>query len=172
MINKIKIKPKLHLPAKPLPKPSYWYCEICEKKYAKKGKYQHLKTDTHKRNEGKIGPAVQRITKKSEDYVENRLKKLIKQKILNESLVGGTLLDDPTIENLAEPPLQAPANPSTSAEPASLPKRLQEKVKNLFNEIIPYYIPEPIKQLKFIPEAISNFTTKIIPTAISNFFFP
>ena len=206
MINKIKIKPKPHLPAKPLPKPSYWYCEICEKKYAKKGKYQHLKTDTHKRNEGKIGPAVQRITKKSEDYVENRLKKLIKQKILNESFVGGTLLDDPIIENSAEPPLQAPANPSTSAEPpvpkkkirrikalprrqtpaeqapatpakpatepASLPKRLQEKVKNLFNEIIPYYIPEPIKRLKFIPEAISNFTTKIIPKAISNFFFP
>ena len=91
-------------------------------------------------------------------------------------------MDDPIIENSAEPPLQAPANPSTSAEqapatpakpatePASLPKRLQEKVKNLFNEIIPYYIPEPIKRLKFIPEAISNFTTKIIPEAISNFF--
>ena len=75
------------------------------------------------------------------------------------------------------PAEQAPATPAKPAtkpatEPASLPKRLQEKVKNLFNEIIPYYIPEPIKRLKFIPEAISNFTTKIIPKAISNFFFP
>ena len=42
MVNKIKIKPKKYIP---MPKPSYWYCDICKKKYAKGGKYQHLKTD-------------------------------------------------------------------------------------------------------------------------------
>ena len=109
MINKIKIKPKPHLPAKPLPKP------LVPKKI-------------------------------------RRIKAL------------------PRRQTPAE---QAPATPAKPAtEPASLPKRLQEKVKNLFNEIIPYYIPEPIKRLKFIPEAISNFTRKIIPEVISNFFFP
>ena len=46
MINKIKIKPKKD----EIPKPSYWYCDLCKKKYTKKGKYQHLKTDLHKRN--------------------------------------------------------------------------------------------------------------------------
>ena len=109
MINKVKIKPKTHLPAKPLPKP----------------------------------------------LVPKKIRKI------------------KALPRRQTPDEQAPATPAKPAtEPASLPKRLQEKVKNLFNEIIPYYIPEPIKRLKFIPEAISNFTTKIIPKAISNFFFP
>ena len=107
MINKVKIKPKTHLPAKPLPKP----------------------------------------------LVPKKIRKI------------------KALPRRQTPDEQAPATPAKPAtEPASLPKRLQEKVKNLFNEIIPYYIPEPIKRLKFIPEAISNFTTKIIPEAISNFF--
>ena len=109
MINKVKIKPKTHLPAKPLPKP----------------------------------------------LVPKKIRKI------------------KALPRRQTPDEQAPATPAKPAtEPASLPKRLQEKVKNLFNEIIPYYIPEPIKRLKFIPEAISNFTTKFIPEAISNFFFP
>ena len=45
---KVKIKPKIKykkISADTLPKPSDWYCNICKKKYAKGGKYQHLKTD-------------------------------------------------------------------------------------------------------------------------------
>ena len=113
MVNniKIKIKPKTHL-SNPKTKPSYWYCDLCKKKYAKGGKYQHLKTDFHKLNEAKKGPQgtlillpQPRRSKNPGDYVENRLIKLITEKRLRDSFLGGTLIDDPISPsvNLLEP---------------------------------------------------------------------
>ena len=188
MVNKIKIKKK---PKKdiPMPKPSYWYCDLCKKKYAKKGKYQHLKTDFHKLNEAKKGPQgpliplpQPRRSKNPGDYVENRLIKLIAEKRLRDSFLGGTLIDDPISPsvNLPEPlrpteyrpaPPAAPVPKPRTKPPVPLPRlriirpikpvptRLQEKVKNLIDEIAPYYKPETIREfrrnLKFIPKDIT-----------------
>ena len=156
MMNKIKIKIKKEIKPKKVPMPmpiqSYWYCDLCKKKYSKKGKYQHLNTDFHKRN---------------------------LQKLKN-SFVGGTLLDDPiSATNLPErlrPTKYAPKpKPRTKnlKKPVPLPrllirpirpikpvpKSLQEKVKNLIDEIAPYYKHETIsefkRKLKFIPKDVS-----------------
>ena len=148
MNNKIKIKIKIKPKKVPMPIQSYWYCDLCKKKYSKKGKYQHLNTDFHKRN---------------------------LQKLKN-SFVGGTLLDDPiTATNLPEPlrPTKYAPKPKPRTKnlkkPVPLPrlirpikpvpKRLQEKVKNLIDEIAPYYKPENIREfrrkLKFIPKDVS-----------------
>ena len=58
MVNKLKIKPKKDIP---IPIPSYWFCDVCKKKYAKKGKYQHLKTEMHKCNLQNPSPGGRRI---------------------------------------------------------------------------------------------------------------
>ena len=183
MVNKIKIKPKKDIP---MPKPSYWYCDLCKKKYAKKGKYQHLKTDFHKLNlqnqspcpqgpQGLPGLPGQRRCKNPEDYVENRLIKLFAENRLKNLFVGGTLLDDPiSATNLPEPlrptkykpkrPVPKPrkipiALPRLIRPIKPVPKSLQEKVKNLIDEIAPYYKPETIREfrrkLKFIPKDVS-----------------
>ena len=188
MVNKIKIKikPKKDIP---MPKPSYWYCNICKKKYAKGGKYQHLKTDFHKLNEAKKGPQgpliplpQPRRSKNPGDYVENRLIKLIAEKRLRDSFLGGTLIDDPISPsvNLPEPfrpteyrpaPPAAPVPKPRTKPPVPLPRlkiirpikpvptELQEKAKNLIDEIAPYYQPETIREfrrnLKFIPKDIT-----------------
>ena len=79
---KVKIKPKIKyrkISANTIPTPSDWYCNICKKKYAKGGKYQHLKTDFHKINEAKKGPQGQPLPQPANpqprrnpgDYVEN-----------------------------------------------------------------------------------------------------
>ena len=184
MDNKKKIKPKKDIS---IPKPSYWYCDLCKKKYAKKGKYQHLKTDFHKRNLQNPSPHLhqlplplplqgQRRCKNPEDYVENRLIKLIAENRLKNSFVGGTLLDDPiSATNLAEPlrptkykpkrpvpkprkiPIALPRSPRM--RPLPMPTALQKKVKRLIDEITPYYKPETIsefrRKLKFIPKEVS-----------------
>ena len=192
MVNKIKIKPKKYIPAppaNPMPKPSYWYCNICKKKYAKGGKYQHLKTDFHKLNEAKKGPQgpliplpQPRRSKNPGDYVENRLIKLIAESRLRDSFLGGTLIDDPISPsvNLPEPlrpteyrpaPPAAPVPKPRTKPPVPLPRlkiirpikpvptELQENVKNLIDEIAPYYQPETIREfrrnLKFIPKDIT-----------------
>ena len=108
---KVKIKPKIM--HKKIPTPSDWYCNICEKKYVKGGKYQHLKTDFHKLNEAKKGPQQPtppakpqpRRTMNPEDYVENRLIQSIAERRLRDSYLGGTLIDDPISPsiNLPEP---------------------------------------------------------------------
>ena len=166
MVNKIKIKPKKDIP---MPKPSHWYCDLCKKKYAKKGKYQHLKTEMHKcnlRNQSPGGRAY---------YVENRLIKSFEENRLKNSFVGGTLLDDPiSATNLPEPlrptkykpkrPVPKPrkipiALPRLIRPIKPVPKSLQEKVKNLIDEIAPYYKPETIREfrrkLKFIPKDVT-----------------
>ena len=127
MVNKIKIKPKKvpAPPANPMPKPSYWYCDLCKKKYSKKGKYQHLKTDLHKRNlqnQGPQGPLLplpgQRRCRNPEDYVENRLINSFAEKRLRDSFVGGTLLDDPiSATNLPEPLIPEPVKPEKPKKP-------------------------------------------------------
>ena len=156
-----------------MPIQSYWYCDLCKKKYSKKGKYQHLKTDFHKRNLQNQSPCLplpglqgQRRCKNPEGYVENRLIKLFAENRLKNSFVGGTLLDDPiSATNLPEPlrptkyapkpkpctknlkkPVPLPRRLIRPIKP--LPKRLQEKVKNLIDEIAPYY-------RKFIPKDVS-----------------
>ena len=174
MINKIKIKPKK------VPKPSYWYCDLCKKKYSKKGKYQHLKTDFHKRNLQHQSPCLplpglqgQRRCKNPEDYVENRLIKLFAENRLKNLFVGGTLLDDPiSATNLPEPlrptkykpkrPVPKPRKIPIALprmRPLPMPTALQKKVKRLVDEITPYYRPETIREfrrlLKFIPKDIS-----------------
>ena len=75
-----------------MPIPSYWFCDVCKKNYAKTGKYQHLKTEMHKCNLQNPSPGGGR---NRAYYVENRLINLIK---------GGNLLDDPIKDtNLPEP---------------------------------------------------------------------
>ena len=164
-----------------MPKPSYWYCDLCKKKYAKKGKYQHLKTDFHKRNLQNQGPQGlplpglqgQRRCKYPEDYVENRLIKLFTENRLKNIFVGGTLLDDRISEtNLPEPliptkykpkkPVPKPRSQGPIALPrlrsptSRMPLGLQERVKSIIDEITPYYQPETIAEfrrlLKFIPK--------------------
>ena len=175
MINKIIIKPKK------VPKPSYWYCDLCKKKYSKAGKYQHLKTDFHKRNLQNKSPCLplpgvqgQRRCKNPEDYVENRLNKLFAENRLKNSFVGGTLLDDPISEtNLPEPLTPTKYKPKRQrrrlreTKPIALPRspirkmptELQKKVIRLIDEITPYYRPETIREfrrlLKFIPKDVS-----------------
>ena len=160
-----------------------------QEKYAKKGKYQHLKTDFQKLNEAKKGPQgpliplpQPRRSKNPGDYVENRLIKLIAEKRLRDSFLGGTLIDDPISPsvNLPEPlrPTEyRPAPPTTpvpkprTKPPVPLPRLkiirpikpvptiLQKKVKNLIDQIAPYYQPETIREfrrnLKFIPKDIT-----------------
>ena len=193
---KVKIKPKIKykkISADTLPKPSDWYCNICKKKYAKGGKYQHLKTDFHKLNEAKKGPQGQplpappvnpqpRRSKKHGDYVENRLIRSIAERRLRDSYLGGTLIDDPISPsvNLPEPlrpteyrPPPPVPKPRTKppAAPVPLPRlkiirpikpvptSLQSKVKNVIDQIAPYYRPETIREfrrnLKFIPKDIT-----------------
>ena len=166
-----------------MPIQSYWYCDLCKKKYSKKGKYQHLKTDFHKRNLQNQSPFLplpglqgQRRCKNPEGYVENRLIKLFAENRLKNSFVGGTLLDDPiSATNLPEPlrptkyKPKRPVPKQRSRSPIALlrlirpikpvPKSLQEKVKNLIDEIAPYYKPETIREfrrkLKFIPKDVT-----------------
>ena len=190
---KVKIKPKIKykkISADTIPTPSDWYCNICKKKYAKGGKYQHLKTDFHKLNEAKKGPQGQplpappanpqpRRSKKHGDYVENRLIRLIAAGRLRDSYLGGTLIDDPISPsvNLPEPsrPTEyrpAPPVPKPRTKPPVplprlkiirpiklVPTRLQRKVKNVIDQIAPYYQPETIREfrrnLKFIPKDIT-----------------
>ena len=167
MVNKIKIKLKKDLP---IPISSYWFCDVCKKNYAKKGKYQHLKTDFHKRNlqnpspRGHLHPLpLQRVRrcKNPEDYVENKLIKLF---------VGGNILDDPISDsNLPQPlaptkykPIPKPRRkrlvpkPLPRILPPRISKRVRENVKKLIDEITPYYKPETIsefkRKLKFIPK--------------------
>ena len=47
MIHKLKLKPKTIKLKKT--KTENWFCDICGKNYTKLGKYQHLKTEMHKR---------------------------------------------------------------------------------------------------------------------------
>ena len=178
---KIKIKPKKIS----VPKPSHWYCNICKKKYSKGGKYQHLKTDFHKLNEAKKGPLIPpappanpqpRRSKKHGDYVENRLIRSIAAKRLRDSYIGGTLIDDPISPsvNLSEPlrptEYRPVPKPRTKPPPAPVPlprlkiirpvpTSLQSKVKNVIDQIAPYYRPETIREfrrnLKFIPKDIT-----------------
>ena len=152
-----------------MPKPSHWYCDLCKKKYAKKGKYQHLKTEMHKCNLQNQSPGGRAY------YVENRLIKSFEENRLKNSFVGGTLLDDPiSATNLPEPlrptkykpkrPVPKPrkipiALPRLIRPIKPVPKSLQEKVKNLIDEIAPYYKPETIREfrrkLKFIPKDVT-----------------
>ena len=194
---KVKIKPKIKykkISANTIPTPSDWYCNICKKKYAKGGKYQHLKTDFHKLNEAKKGPQGQplpappanpqpRRSNNPGDYVENRLIRLIAERRLRDSFLGGTLIDDPISPsvNLPEPlrpteyrpaaPPTAPVPKPRTKPPVPLPRlkiirpikpvptRLQRKVKNVIDQIAPYYQPETIREfrrnLKFIPKDIT-----------------
>ena len=184
---KVKIKPKIKykkISANTIPKPSDWHCNICKKKYAKGGKYQHLKTDFHKLNEAKRGPQGQPLpqplrSKKHGDYVENRLIRLIAERRLRDSFLGGTLIDDPISPsvNLPEPlrPTEyrpAPPVPKPRTKPPvplprlkiirpikPVPTSLQIKVKNVIDQIAPYYRPETIREfrrnLKFIPKDIT-----------------
>ena len=188
---KVKIKPKIKykkISANTLPKPSDWYCNICKKKYAKGGKYQHLKTDFHKLNEAKKGPQGQplpaspanpipRRSKKHVDYVENRLIRLIAERRLRDSYLGGTLIDDPISPsvNLEEPlrpteyrppppvpkPRTKPPIPKPRTKPPvplprlkiirpikPVPTELQIKAKNLIDQIAPYYRPETIREFR------------------------
>ena len=180
---KVKIKPKIKykkISANTIPTPSDWYCNICKKKYAKGGKYQHLKTDFHKINEAKKGPQGQplpqpanpqpRRTMNPGDYVENRLIRLIAERRLRDSYLGGTLIDDPISPsvNLPEPlrPTEyRPAPPAPVPKPRTknlkkpvpfprlriirpikpVPTILQKKVKNVIDQIAPYYQPETIE---------------------------
>ena len=175
----LKIKPKKNVP---IPKPSYWYCDVCKKNYTIKGKYQHLKTEMHKSNlknpsPGKHqhlnpSPGVRRC-KNPEDYVENKLIKLFAENTLNNLFVGGNILDDPISDtNLPEPLTPTKYKPkrlvpkprSRLRAPIALPRSpirkmptaLQKKVKRLIDEISPYYKPETIsefkRKLKFIPK--------------------
>ena len=165
-----------------MPIPSYWFCDVCKKKYAKMGKYQHLKTDLHKRNlqnkspgglPGLGHPGPLKIAKRNpEDYVENKLIKLFAENRLKNSFVrGGNLLDDPISEtNLPEPltptkykpkrpvpkPRRRPPIALPRILPSRIPKRVREDVKKLIDKITPYYNPETIREfkrlLKFIPK--------------------
>ena len=161
-----------------IPKPSYWFCDVCKKKYAKKGKYQHLKTDFHKRNlqnpspRGHLPLQLQlqlplqgvRRCKNPEDciYVENRLIKLFAENRLKNSFVGGNILDDPISEtNLPEPLTPTKYKPKRPVPkqrkiPIALPRSpirkmptaLEKKVKRLIDEITPYYKLETIREFK------------------------
>ena len=173
----LKIKPK-----KNVPKPSYWYCDVCKKNYAIKGKYQHLKTEMHKSNLKNPSPGGHqhlnplprvRRCKNPEDYVENKLIKSFAENTLNNLFVGGNILDDPISDtNLPEPLTPTKYKPkrpvpkprSRLRAPIALPRSpirkmptaLQKKVKRLIDEISPYYKPETIsefkRKLKFIPK--------------------
>ena len=123
-----------------------------------------------------------RRSKKHGDYVENRLIRSIAERRLRDSYLGGTLIDDPisTSVNLPEP-----LRPTEYRPPAPVPKPrtknlkkpvpfprlriirprepvptiLQKKVKNVIDQIAPYYRPETIREfrrnLKFIPKEIT-----------------
>ena len=123
-----------------------------------------------------------RRSKKHEDYVENRLIRSIAARRLRDSYLGGTLIDDqisPSV-NLPEPlrpteyrppaPVPKPrTKPPTAPVPLPrlkiirpikpVPTRLQRKVKNVIDQIAPYYRPETIREfrrnLKFIPKDIT-----------------
>ena len=121
-------------------------------------------------------------SKKHGDYVENRLIRSIAERRLRDSYLGGTLIDDqisPSV-NLPEPlrpteyrppaPVPKPrTKPPTAPVPLPrlkiirpikpVPTRLQRKVKNVIDQIAPYYRPETIREfrrnLKFIPKDIT-----------------
>ena len=123
-----------------------------------------------------------RRSKKHGDYVENRLIRSIAERRLRDSYLGGTLIDDqisPSV-NLPEPlrpteyrppaPVPKPrTKPPTAPVPLPrlkiirpikpVPTRLQRKVKNVIDQIAPYYRPETIREfrrnLKFIPKDIT-----------------
>ena len=123
-----------------------------------------------------------RRSKKHGDYVENRLIRSIAEMRLRDSYLGGTLIDDqisPSV-NLPEPlrpteyrppaPVPKPrTKPPTAPVPLPrlkiirpikpVPTRLQRKVKNVIDQIAPYYRPETIREfrrnLKFIPKDIT-----------------
>ena len=123
-----------------------------------------------------------RRSKKHGDYVENRLIRSIAERRLRDSYLGGTLIDDPISPsvNLPEPlrPTEyrpAPPVPKPRTKPPAapvplprlkiirpikpVPTRLQRKVKNVIDQIAPYYRPETIREfrrnLKFIPKDIT-----------------
>ena len=123
-----------------------------------------------------------RRSKKHGDYVENRLIRSIAARRLRDSFLGGTLIDDPISPsvNLPEPlrPTeyrQPPPVPKPRTKPPAapvplprlkiirpikpVPTRLQRKVKNVIDQIAPYYRPETIREfrrnLKFIPKDIT-----------------
>ena len=177
MVLKIKAKKNV-----PIPKPSYWYCDVCKKNYAIKGKYQHLKTEMHKSNLKNLSPGKHqhlnpspgvRRYKDPEDYVENKLIKLFAENTLNNLFVGGNILDDPISDTYLPEPLTptkykpkrpVPKPRSRLRAPIALPRSpirkmptaLQKKVKRLIDKISPYYKPETIsefkRKLKFIPK--------------------
>ena len=123
-----------------------------------------------------------RRSKKHGDYVENRLIRSIAERRLRDSYLGGTLIDDPISPSVN---LQEPLRPTEYRPPAPVPKprtkppaapvplprlkiirpikpvptRLQRKVKNVIDQIAPYYRPETIREfrrnLKFIPKDIT-----------------
>ena len=156
MINKDKIKPK----KVPMPIQSYWYCDLCKKKYSKKGKYQHLKTDFHKRNLQNQSPCLplpglqgQRRCKNPEGYVENRLIKLFTENRLKNSFVGGTLLDDPiSATNLPEP-----LTPTKYKPKRPVPKPRSYKPKRP--------VPKPRSRLRS-PIALPRSPIRKMPTAL------
>ena len=187
MVNKIKIKPKKDIP---MPKPSYWYCDLCKKKYAKKGKYQHLKTDFHKRNLQNQSPCPQGLPgqphpglpgqqrcKNPEDYVENRLIKLFAENRLKNSFVGGTLLDDRiSATNLPEPlrptkykpkrPVPKPRR-RRDTKPIALPRSPMRKIPTALQEKVKRLIDEITPYYR--PETIREFRRllKFIPKDVS-----
>ena len=91
------------------PNTNYWFCDICGKNYTKLGKYQHLKTEMHKRILHNMPAPPHRRLKNKEDYVENKQNHLFK---------GGTLIDDP----IEETNLQAPLEPTKYIKIRPVPK--------------------------------------------------
>ena len=148
---KVKIKPKIKpkkISVDTLPKPSHWYCNTCKKKYSKGGKYQHLKTDFHKLNEAK------------------------KSSLIDDQISPSVNLPEPLRPTEYRPPAPVPkprTKPPTAPVPLPrlkiirpikpVPTRLQSKVKNVIDQIAPYYKPETIREfrrnLKFIPKDIT-----------------
>ena len=112
MIHKLKMKPKTIKSKKT--KTENWFCDICGKNCTKLGKYQHLKTEMHKRNLHNIPPPPIRRLKKKEDYVENKLINLF---------VGGDILNEPIKETKLLEPLKPTKYTPTRPVPKPRKKR-------------------------------------------------
>ena len=144
---KVKIKPK-KISVDTLPKPSHWYCNTCKKKYSKGGKYQHLKTDFHKLNEAKKGSLI-------DDQISPSVN--LPEPLRPTEYRPPAPVPKPRTKNLKKP---VPFPRLRIIRPIKpVPTRLQKKVKNVIDQIAPYYKPETIREfrrnLKFIPKDIT-----------------